>query len=150
MAFTKPAPIIRLHKPDLSVSLAGTYDRELVERAQAGDADAFARLFDAYSGRVFRYMRFHVGDDRLAEDLTARVYAKTWSSLPCYELDRPPFGAWLYMIAREAVIDFSKSHDGEGKIKEILSPTERGLEEYEHTPPCQRDMGATEPESEPE
>lgn len=34
---------------------------DLVERAQAGEAEAFGRLYDQYSDTVYRYIYYRVG-----------------------------------------------------------------------------------------
>ncbi|MCW2643716.1 MAG: polymerase subunit sigma-24, partial [Dactylosporangium sp.] len=43
----------------------------LVERAQAGDAEAFGLIYDRYFDTVFRFVYFRVGNRQLAEDLAA-------------------------------------------------------------------------------
>src|SRR5690242_19609134 len=80
-------------------------ETELVRRAQAGDQDSFARLYDAYMERIYRYIFFRVADDELAEDITSQVFLKVWEKLGTYRPGQSPFIAWLYRIAHNAVID---------------------------------------------
>jgi len=79
-------------------------EKRLVELAKAGDGQAFARLYEAYFDRVYRFIFFRVTDDEVAEDLASQVFLKAWENLHRY---RPhgPFLAWLYAIARNTVID---------------------------------------------
>ncbi|MBO0516191.1 sigma factor, partial [Streptomyces beijiangensis] len=49
---------------------------ELVERAQAGEADAFGRLYDQYSDTVYRYIYYRVGGKATAEDLTSETFLR--------------------------------------------------------------------------
>ncbi len=77
----------------------------LVRRSQGGDQDAFARLYDAYIERIYRYVYFRVADEQLAEDITSQVFLKVWEKLDTYRVDSSPFIAWLYRIAHNAVID---------------------------------------------
>ncbi len=135
MSTTYPQ-LLRVAVTDPSDNLNEPYDRQLVEQSKAGDADAFARLYHRYADRVFRYMCFQVGDEQAAEDLAARVYLKAWRNMPCYEAGNPPFSAWLYMIARQAVIDYQQSRNGESSIKEITSPEDKGLAIYEPPQLC--------------
>src|SRR3990172_3766788 len=79
-------------------------EKHFVHQAKSGDADAFARLYDAYVERVYRYIFFRVADDQTAEDLTSLVFLRVWEHLSRYRLDGS-FLAWLYTIARNAVID---------------------------------------------
>ncbi len=82
---------------------AGEADR--VHRAGQGDPEAFAGLYETYLSRVFRFVAARVEDDVAAEDLTARVFMKAWDHLPRYRPGNAPFAAWLFRIARNAVID---------------------------------------------
>jgi RNA polymerase sigma-70 factor (ECF subfamily) len=78
---------------------------DLVRRSQAGDQDSFARLYDAYLERIYRYVCYRVADTELAEDITAQVFLKGWEKLDTYQPGQSPFIAWLYRIAHNAVID---------------------------------------------
>lgn len=80
-------------------------ETERVRRATQGDPEAFAGLYETYVGRVFRFMAARVEDDAAAEDLTAATFMKAWDHLPRYHLGDAPFGAWLFRIARNTVID---------------------------------------------
>lgn len=79
---------------------------QLIRQAIAGNADAFARLYDAYIEAVYRFVYFRVSDEQTAEDLTAQVFLKAWDNLNRYENRQGiAFGAWLFQIARNTVID---------------------------------------------
>jgi RNA polymerase sigma-70 factor (ECF subfamily) len=80
-------------------------ERRLVEFAKSGDPDAFATLYDGYIERIYRYIYFRVADEQTAEDLTSQVFTKAWEKLGRYKPGGAPFIAWLYTIARNAVID---------------------------------------------
>jgi len=79
-------------------------ERRLVDRAQSGDGEAFAQLYEAYLDRVYRFIFFRVTDAQIAEDLTSEVFLKAWENLGRYH-PHGPFLAWLYAIARNTVID---------------------------------------------
>jgi len=85
----------------------------LVRRAAAGDAPAFAGLYDAFAPRVRRFLRHQVGDADTAEDLLQRTFVKMIEALPRYQSRGLPFGAWVFRIARNAVIDHRRTaHPG--------------------------------------
>jgi RNA polymerase sigma-70 factor (ECF subfamily) len=77
----------------------------LVRKAARGDAHAFARVYDAFADRVYGFVRLRVDDARDAEELTETVFLKAWQALPTYRQLGLPFSAWLFRIARNAVID---------------------------------------------
>ncbi len=79
-------------------------DAVLAARASAGDAEAFGALYDRYVEAVYRYVYYRVRNEAEAEDVTSDVFLKALRAIPRYE-PRQPFLAWLYRIARNAVID---------------------------------------------
>lgn len=139
MLTTNRMPLVQRQGTDLAAGNPEGYGSDLLRRARSGDSEAFARLFDFYADRVFDYMYFHVGDEPAAEDLTARVFLKAWRNILCYQPDREPFRVWLYLMARQAVIDYSRSQQGTSLVKEILSPADEGLGVFESAEPCESD-----------
>lgn len=80
-------------------------DSELISRAQDGSTDAFGELYERHAPAIFRYLYAHL-DSRLdAEDLTGEVFLKAWQALPKYTERGIPFLAFLFRIARNALID---------------------------------------------
>lgn len=76
----------------------------LVERARAGDREAFGDLFQRHYAAVFRVARSRL-PHALAEDATAETFARAWAALPRYKRTAAPFVAWLYGIARNVAND---------------------------------------------
>ncbi|MFI8302780.1 ECF subfamily RNA polymerase sigma factor, BldN family [Streptomyces sp. NPDC085927] len=82
---------------------------ELVERAQAGEAEAFGRLYDQYSDTVYRYIYYRVGNKATAEDLTSETFLRALRRIGTFTWQGRDFGAWLVTIARNLVADHFKS-----------------------------------------
>ncbi len=79
-------------------------DASLAVRAGKGDAAAFGALYDRHVGAVYRYVYYRVRNDADAEGLVSDVFMRALRAIPRYE-PRQAFLAWLYRIARNAVID---------------------------------------------
>ncbi|MHB9856576.1 ECF subfamily RNA polymerase sigma factor, BldN family [Streptomyces krungchingensis] len=107
----RPYPIaltdIRIARPAANSDSARMMD--LVERAQAGDADAFGRLYDQYSDTVYRYIYYRVGGKATAEDLTSETFLRALRRIATFTWQGRDFGAWLVTIARNLVADHFKS-----------------------------------------
>lgn len=82
----------------------GGGDASLAIRAGKGDTAAFGALYDRHVEAVYRYVYYRVRNDAEAEDLTSDVFMRALRAIPRYE-PRQAFLAWLYRIARNAVID---------------------------------------------
>ncbi len=139
MVATSEALLLRRKQADLWAGVPEGYSRDLLVRARAGDSEAFARLFDLYADRVFDYMYFQVGNRDVAEDLTARVFLKAWRNITCYAADDEPFSVWLYLTARKAVLEYSRSQQDAAPVKEILTPADEGLDAFQSAEPCEND-----------
>ncbi|MEV6208566.1 ECF subfamily RNA polymerase sigma factor, BldN family [Kitasatospora sp. NPDC051914] len=82
---------------------------ELVERAQAGESEAFGRLYDQYADTVYRYIYYRVGSRATAEDLTSETFLRALRRIGTFTWQGRDFGAWLVTIARNLVADHFKS-----------------------------------------
>ncbi|MEV6695510.1 sigma-70 family RNA polymerase sigma factor [Micromonospora sp. NPDC051196] len=81
----------------------------LVERAQAGEAEAFGLIYDRYVDTVFRFVYFRVGNRQLAEDLTADTFLHGLKRIGNFTWHGRDLGAWLVTIARNLVEDHFRS-----------------------------------------
>jgi RNA polymerase sigma-70 factor (ECF subfamily) len=104
---------------------------ELVARAQRGDLDAVGAIYDRYVDRLYRFARVRLDDASDAEDLVQVVFLKMIDALPRYRSGGAPFGAWLFRIARNAIIDATRvRHTHEGLEAAAASQSDaRGPEE---------------------
>lgn len=71
--------------------------RDLVERAMAGDHDAFAALVRASITRLFSAARLILRDDGRAEDATQETFVAAWRHLSALR-DPDRFEAWLHRL----------------------------------------------------
>lgn len=82
----------------------------LVLKAQQGDQQAFAELYEQYSPLVYRFLRRRLdGADETVEDLTEDVFVKVYEKLGRYVERGLPFTAWLYRIAHNHLIDYLRT-----------------------------------------
>ena len=84
-------------------------DVQLIKLTRDGDADAFGQLYERHVQTIFRFIYARLDDRQDAEDLTEEVFLRVWQALPDYEEKGVPFLAFLFRIARNAVIDFYRS-----------------------------------------
>ena len=94
-------------------------ERQLVLQAQAGNAEAFGQLYDAYMERIYRFVYFRVEDQQTAEDITSQVFLRAWNNLDRFRLGRTPYLAWLYTIAHNAVIDHYRTRKVTAALEDV-------------------------------
>src|ERR1700716_4648500 len=94
-------------------------DAALAVRASKGHPSAFGTLYDRHISAVYRYVYYRVRDDAEAEDLTSEVFMKALRAIPRHE-PRQAFLAWLYRIARNAVIDRARRGNRQGSYEDAL------------------------------
>lgn len=73
------------------------------ERRSAGGG-RFADLYLEYLPRILNYVRFRVGDEEVAQDLTARVFERALAKRHTLR-DEGAFGGWLFRIAHNTVAE---------------------------------------------
>ena len=98
-------------------------DAVLATRASRGDVAAFGLLYDRHVEAVYRYVYYRVRDDAEAEDLTSDVFMRALKAIPRYE-PRQAVLAWLYRIARNAVIDRARRASRQVPFEDALKHPE--------------------------
>jgi RNA polymerase sigma-70 factor (ECF subfamily) len=75
----------------------GSVQRDLVERAQRGDHDAFATLAGAAIDRLDTAARLVLRDPERAKDTVQETLVRAWRGLPGLR-DPDRFDAWLHRL----------------------------------------------------
>jgi len=95
-------------------------DAILVRACLKGEREAHALLLARYRDRIYGFILRMLRDRGAAEDLAQEVFIKAFRSLSSYDQERP-FIPWLFRIARNAVIDYTR------KRKADIDPIEFDL-----------------------
>ena len=89
---------------------AAVDDAALMAAYVAGDAAAFAALYDRHERPVFRFLLRSLRNPAAAEDLLQEVWLSVVRHAANYE-PRAKFTTWLYTIARNKLIDYWRTRD---------------------------------------
>ncbi len=106
------------------MSLLNLQEKLLALRLKKGDPDAFAEVYDTYVDALYRFIYFKVPSRQDAEDITAEVFMKAWQFASNADEDIENIRAFLYRIARNAVIDFYRKN-----AKRDFLPSDEALAE---------------------
>ena len=79
-------------------------ERNLLLRAQKGDAEAFSQIVEAYQRQVFNLCYRMLGDPYEAEDAAQEAFLRAFKAIKRYDPDRK-FSTWLLTIASRYCID---------------------------------------------
>lgn len=94
----------------------GLTDAELLRGART-DAGAFMAFYDRYEPAIVSYFRRHVGDPEVVADLTAEVFAAAFYAASGYRPSQPTAAAWLFTIARNALLHSVRKKRVEAKAR---------------------------------
>jgi RNA polymerase sigma-70 factor, ECF subfamily len=78
-------------------------ERSLVQRAQRGDEQAFATLFQLHKKRVYSVCLLMTKDVAEAEDLTQEAFLQVFRAIGSFRGDAA-FSTWLYRVAVNIVL----------------------------------------------
>lgn len=106
--------------------LFGVTEWFYIQEARLGDRDAFGKLYQYYVDRIYRFCYFRTNQKKEdAEDLTADVFVKAWEKLATFR--KGSFQAWLYMIARNTIIDHYRSTHQQVQLHEEIPDEKESL-----------------------
>jgi RNA polymerase sigma-70 factor (ECF subfamily) len=114
-----------------------------VERAQAGDLEAFRTLVDRHSRAVFRLAFRITGREEDADDAVQETFLKAFKKLGSYD-GRAEFGTWLYRLATNCTLDLLRRRKRLEGRSTPLDETAVGLLEQRDTPDPIRLMASRE------
>ncbi len=83
-------------------------EREIIERAQGGDAAAIRTLYRGHASRVYAVVRRIAGDDAQAEDWAQEAWVRAIRALPTFRSDSR-FSTWLHRIAVNSALQARRS-----------------------------------------
>ena len=113
----RPVPVDRDGPPP---SEAG--DGELLARVAARDRLAFELLYHRYVRSIFGLALRRLGDRGRAEDAVQEAFTAIWRSAASYRPERGAPGAWLFTVARNAIVDrFRSSGHPVAEVPELVS-----------------------------
>ena len=90
--------------------------RELVERAQQGDLDAFSALTVGRTNRLYQVARLILRDGSLAEDVVQDSLVRAWQDLRGLR-DPDKFDAWLHRLLVRACYRVAARHRQRARIE---------------------------------
>ncbi len=95
-------------RPDMESVTAAVPESDLIDRARAGDTDAFADLVRRRSSGVVAFLRRMLGDAEDARDVAQLTFVRVWENLHRYDASWA-FSTWLFRIASNLAIDALRS-----------------------------------------
>ena len=82
---------------------------EMLKACSLGDEDAFARLYDATSSRIFGLVLRVVRDRAQAEEVTQDVLLEIWRMSARFDQERGSALSWMLTIAHRKAVDRVRS-----------------------------------------
>jgi RNA polymerase sigma-70 factor (ECF subfamily) len=108
----------------VAVGIAMHPDLALVQRAQANDRAAFNEIVLRYKSKVYNYIFRMVHSALDAEDLTQETFVRAYLSIRSFQ-SRASLNTWLFRIATNLCIDFSrKAKKSQGMVTSLSHETE--------------------------
>lgn len=110
----------------------------LVRRAQMGDEEAFAALFQQHKGRVYSVCLLMTKDVAEAEDLTQEAFLQVFRTVGSFR-GESAFSTWLHRVAVNTVLM---------KLRRRKAPPTVSLDEpvVSESPSLMRDIGRNDPD----
>ena len=84
-------------------------DEDLISVVEAGDAEAFATLYDRHSRAAFSLAHRMMGERQAAEDLAQDAFIKVWRGAASYRAERGSVRTWILSIVHNRGIDQLRS-----------------------------------------
>jgi RNA polymerase sigma-70 factor (ECF subfamily) len=108
-------------------------DEDLMGLAEAGDAEAFAAIYDRHGRAAYSLAYRMVGGKQEAEDVVQEAFIKVWRSAGGYRVGRGSVRTWILSIVRNSGLDHIRSRASRGRMQdkvEASAPTSEPSEAF--------------------
>jgi RNA polymerase sigma-70 factor (ECF subfamily) len=124
--------------PAITTKVRDDSQASLVKRAQEGDEEAFAMLFQQHKNRVYSVCLLMTKDVAEAEDLTQEAFLQVFRTVGSFR-GEAAFSTWLYRVAVNTVLM---------KLRRRKAPPTISLDEPVNadSPSLHRDFGKNDPD----
>jgi RNA polymerase sigma-70 factor (ECF subfamily) len=99
----------RAHELVRRDSVESSGDGELIRRVGQRDREAFEALYRRFARPVLALALRRLRDRGRAEDATQETFAAIWRSAATYRPERGPGAPWLYAVARNAIVNQTRT-----------------------------------------
>jgi len=108
-------------------------DVRLHERLIAGDDDALAEAYDAWSSLVFSVALRITGDHTAAEDVTQEVFVHLWERPHLFDPTRGSLRTWLCVTTRGRSLDWVRRTQTRSKYQMAAAAIHPGQADLDET-----------------
>lgn len=96
-------------------------------------SEQFGKIYDQYIDKIYRFVYLKVNSQETAEDITSKVFLRGWESFQKQGAEIKNPSAFLYQIARNAVVDHYRE---KGRTKTVsaddtLNLADPGIDAHE-------------------
>ena len=112
--------------------MADNYYNLLAQRATT-DEEAFEELYEYFFPRVYNFIYARLKNSSDADDVTSITFMKMNENLENYNQNKAAFSTWLFRIALNSIIDYTRRRDKSNEIEwaEFFDPAAPEYQEPE-------------------
>lgn len=89
------------------------------------DEQGLRRAYAAHGGELYRLARRSLGDPGLAEEAVQETFLRAWRAADRFDPHLASLRTWLFAIARNVIIDFSRRRAARPKVVPIDEAPQR-------------------------
>src|SRR3990167_9964443 len=85
-------------------------DEEIIALYKSGEKEAFKNLIDRYTIPLYNFTA-RLTNRIDTSDIVQEIFIKIWKNLNNFDREKASFKTWIFTIARNTVIDFSRKRE---------------------------------------
>ena len=98
-------------------------EKELVEKIQAGDMNAFEQIFEIYKNQAFKYSYLITGNVYTSEDIVQEAFIKCYTNIHALK-DLEQFKSWFFKILTRIAWKYSNKDKKAYPVDNIFEKAE--------------------------